>query len=105
MTVDDSVALIAGLPRYRNTLHGVLRGQPVLVGPSRKGFLEKTTARSVPANTATATVSALCMANGAGNLRHAQRACGARRGAGSSGCVYQVVVISFVLGVDGRNWC
>ena len=36
-------ALVGGLPRVRAQLRGALRGMPLLVGPSRKGFLGRLT--------------------------------------------------------------
>lgn len=42
-TGEGNCALVGGLPRVRAQLRGALRGMPLLVGPSRKGFLGQLT--------------------------------------------------------------
>jgi dihydropteroate synthase len=44
-TSEGNFRLIAGLDRVRRQLHGPLQHAPMLVGPSRKGFLGKITGK------------------------------------------------------------
>lgn len=68
---DGNWALIAGLGRLRRLLRPPLAGAPLLLGPSRKGFLGKATGREVAADrdAATAAAAALCVAHGAAIVR------------------------------------
>lgn len=47
-TAEGSMALMAGLGRVRAQLAPPLRTLPMLLGPSRKGFLGKLTGAQVP---------------------------------------------------------
>jgi 2-amino-4-hydroxy-6-hydroxymethyldihydropteridine diphosphokinase/dihydropteroate synthase len=75
----DNVRLLAGLPRLRAALGPPLRGAPLLVGPSRKGFLGALTGHATPAarDAATAAAAALAAAGGA-NVVRAHDAAGVR---------------------------
>ncbi len=70
-TVDGNWALIAQLGRLRRLLRPPLAGAPLLLGPSRKGFLGKATGRTVAADrdAATAAAATLCVAHGAAIVR------------------------------------
>ena len=70
-TAQGSVELMAGLGRLGGLMEPPLRGLPLLVGPSRKGFLGQLTGRQVPQerDVATAAAAALCVANGAAIVR------------------------------------
>lgn len=52
-TAEGNVALIGGLDRVRQQLDGPLHTMPLLVGPSRKGFLGKLTGTALPLVTGT----------------------------------------------------
>ncbi|GAB4820142.1 hypothetical protein N2152v2_007188 [Parachlorella kessleri] len=68
---DDSMVLMASLRRLRRLLSPPLRHLPLLLGPSRKGFLGRLTGRKVAAERdhATAAAAALCVAEGANIVR------------------------------------
>ncbi|KAK9816707.1 hypothetical protein WJX72_004011 [[Myrmecia] bisecta] len=70
-TAAGNLELIAGLQRVREQLSGPLHQMPMLVGPSRKGFLGKLTGHKVAAERdhATAAAAALCVAAGASIVR------------------------------------
>jgi 2-amino-4-hydroxy-6-hydroxymethyldihydropteridine diphosphokinase/dihydropteroate synthase len=58
-TPADSVALLRDLALFKTRgLQGAFAGGPLLLGPSRKGFLGKLTGRSVPRDRDAATVAA-----------------------------------------------
>lgn len=70
-TQDDSLALMAQLGSLQSALPPPLAGLPLLVGPSRKGFLGRVTGREVAADRdyATAAAAALCVSGGAAIIR------------------------------------
>lgn len=70
-TREGNLQLIAQLRRLRAALAPPLAGVPLLLGPSRKGFLGKLTGREVAADRDAATVAAaaLCVAEGANIIR------------------------------------
>lgn len=70
-TAEGSMALMAGLGRVRAQLAPPLRTLPMLLGPSRKGFLGKLTGHEVAADrdVATAAAAALCVSRGAAVIR------------------------------------
>jgi 2-amino-4-hydroxy-6-hydroxymethyldihydropteridine diphosphokinase / dihydropteroate synthase len=70
-TPEDNVRLVAGVQKLRDALPGYLRGLPMLVGPSRKGFLGRITGMSEAKDRdwATAAAAALCVTEGANIVR------------------------------------
>lgn len=68
---EDNINLIAGLPRLRDSLPRHIRGLPLLLGPSRKGFLGKLTGhnKAEDRDWATAGAAALAIAKGANLIR------------------------------------
>lgn len=70
-THEGNLQLLAQLPALRAALPPPLRGLPLLLGPSRKGFLGRLTGRSAAADRdwATAAAAALCVAGGANIIR------------------------------------
>lgn len=69
--VQGNLQLIAGLGKLRRALRPPLYGLPILVGPSRKGFLGSVTGRKDSKNRdwATASAAALCVHGGASIVR------------------------------------
>ncbi|KAL4451314.1 hypothetical protein ABPG77_009386 [Micractinium sp. CCAP 211/92] len=70
-TQGGNLQLMAQLPALRAALPAPLRRLPLLLGPSRKGFLGKLTGRERAADRdfATAAAAALCVAGGASMIR------------------------------------
>lgn len=70
-THDGNLRLLAHLPSLRAALPAPLAGLPLLLGPSRKGFLGKLTGHAEAADRdyATAAAAALCVAGGASIIR------------------------------------
>ena len=70
-TVQGNFQLIAQLQKFQELLKPPLRGLPLLLGPSRKGFLGKATGKKAAEERdwATAAASALCVQNGATIIR------------------------------------
>lgn len=70
-TVDGNLQLIAGLDKLRRELPQHLYGLPILVGPSRKGFLGSVTGRTNAQDRdwATASAAAFCVLGGASIVR------------------------------------
>lgn len=70
-TVQGNLQLMAQLERLQGLLRPPLRGLPLLLGPSRKGFLGKVTGKKVAEERdwATAAAAALCVQQGAGIIR------------------------------------
>ncbi|KAL6758375.1 Dihydropteroate synthase-like protein [Haematococcus lacustris] len=70
-TAEGSLELIRHLPDMRQVLQGAYRAGPLLVGPSRKGFLGKLTGRQRAEERDAATVAACtaCVAHGADVVR------------------------------------
>lgn len=70
-TQEGNLRLLAGLPALRAALPPPLGRLPLLLGPSRKGFLGALTGRTVAAERdwATAAAAALCVAGGANIIR------------------------------------
>ncbi|KAL3160985.1 hypothetical protein ABBQ38_009375 [Trebouxia sp. C0009 RCD-2024] len=66
-----NLEIMGGLQRIRSQMQGSLQGMPMLLGPSRKGFLGNLTGHAVAADRdhATAAAAALCIANGANIIR------------------------------------
>jgi len=73
-TAEGNFRLIAQLSRLQGLLQPPLKGLPLLLGPSRKGFLGKVTGKSGASDAgerdwATVAASALCVQQGAGIIR------------------------------------
>lgn len=68
---EGNLRLLAGLPGLRAALPPPLARLPLLLGPSRKGFLGALTGRQAAAERdwATAAAAALCVAGGANIIR------------------------------------
>lgn len=70
-THDGNLQLLAQLPALRAALPAPMAGLPLLLGPSRKGFLGKLTGEPEAADRdyATAAAAALCVSGGASIIR------------------------------------
>lgn len=70
-TADGNLQLLAQLPALRAALPPPLAGLPLLLGPSRKGFLGRLAnrERTEERDCATAAAAALCVAGGASIIR------------------------------------
>ncbi|DBA85065.1 TPA: hypothetical protein ACH3X2_005790 [Trebouxia sp. C0005] len=70
-TGQGNLEVMCGLQQIRSQLKGCLQGMPLLLGPSRKGFLGKLTGRANAADRdyATAAAAAMCISRGANIIR------------------------------------
>lgn len=70
-TGQGNLEVMCGLQQIRSQLKGCLQGMPMLLGPSRKGFLGHLTGRPNAADRdyATAAAAAMCISHGANIVR------------------------------------